>query len=57
MGELAVTQLISAVDAFLRHDYEAAAKVALEDARLDEMDADIERRAAIPVSADRLSTL
>ena len=45
MGELAVTQLISAVDAFLRHDRDAAAKVAIEDARLDEMDADVERRA------------
>ena len=45
MGELAVTQLVGAVDAFLRHDREAAAKIAIEDARLDEMDAEIERRA------------
>ena len=45
MGELAVTQLVSAVDAFLRNDREAAARIALQDARLDEMDADIERRA------------
>jgi phosphate transport system protein len=45
LGELAVTQLIAAVDAFLSHDREACAKVALADARLDEMDADIERRA------------
>lgn len=45
MGELAVTQLISAVDAFLRHDKEAASQIAMEDARLDSMDTDIERRA------------
>jgi phosphate transport system protein len=45
MGELAVTQLIAAVDAFLRHDREASAIIAFDDAKLDEMDADIERRA------------
>jgi phosphate transport system protein len=45
MGELAVTQLIAAVDAFLRHDREASATIAFDDAKLDEMDADIERRA------------
>jgi len=45
MGELAVTQLVAAVDAFLRHDDEAAARIAGQDARLDEMDTDIERRA------------
>jgi len=45
MGELAVTQLVAAVDAFLRHDREASATIASDDAKLDEMDADIERRA------------
>ena len=45
MGELAVTQLVGAVDAFLRHDRDEAARIAGEDARLDEMDAEIERRA------------
>jgi phosphate transport system protein len=45
MGELAVTQLVAAVDAFLRHDDEAAARIAAQDVRLDEMDAEIERRA------------
>jgi len=45
MGELAVTQLVWAVEAFLRKDREAAARIAPEDARLDEMDADVERRA------------
>jgi phosphate transport system protein len=45
MGELAVTQLVAAIDAFLRHDDEAAALVAAQDARLDEMDTEIERRA------------
>jgi phosphate transport system protein len=45
MGELAVTQLVAAIDAFLRHDDAAAARVAAQDARLDEMEAEIERRA------------
>lgn len=45
MGELAVAQLSGAVDAFLRHDRDAAARIASGDARLDEMDAGIERRA------------
>jgi phosphate transport system protein len=45
MGELAVTQLIGAVDAFLRHDRNEAARIASEDVRLDAMDAEIERRA------------
>jgi len=45
MGELAATQLVAAVDAFLRHDREASARIAREDARLDAMDSDIERRA------------
>lgn len=45
MGELAVAQLVSAVDAFLRHDEGAGARIVAQDARLDEMDADIERRA------------
>jgi phosphate transport system protein len=45
MGELAVTQLVAAIDAFLRHDGEAAGLVAAQDARLDELDAEIERRA------------
>jgi phosphate transport system protein len=45
MGELAVTQLVTAVDAFLRDDAEAAARIAAQDVRLDEMDAEIERRA------------
>jgi phosphate transport system protein len=45
MGELALAQLVAAVDAFLRHDEEQAARVAAQDARLDEMDGEIERRA------------
>jgi phosphate transport system protein len=45
MGELAVTQLVTAVDAFLRDDADAAARIAAQDVRLDEMDAEIERRA------------
>lgn len=45
MGELAVAQLLTAIDAFLRHDEAAATRIAAEDAKLDEMDADIERRA------------
>ncbi|HEX3699554.1 MAG TPA: phosphate signaling complex protein PhoU [Phenylobacterium sp.] len=45
MGELALDQLKSAVAAFLRNDEGGAAIVAAGDARLDEMDADIERRA------------
>jgi phosphate transport system protein len=45
MGELAVTQLVAAVDAFLRNDEAQAAGVAAQDVRLDEMDAAIERRA------------
>jgi phosphate transport system protein len=45
MGELAVTQLVAAVDAFLRNDVDAAARIAVEDARVDEMDIEIERRA------------
>jgi phosphate transport system protein len=45
MGELAAAQLAAALDAFLRQDREAAGRVAAADARLDEMDAEIDRRA------------
>jgi phosphate transport system protein len=45
MGELAVTQLVAAIDAFLRNDEDQAARVAAQDAQLDEMEAAIERRA------------
>jgi phosphate transport system protein len=45
MGDMAVEALRAAVAAFLRHDAGAAAVIAAGDARLDAMDADIERRA------------
>jgi len=45
MGDMAVAQLTSAVSAFVRNDVGAAAIIAAGDGRLDEMDADIERRA------------
>ena len=45
MGDLAVSQLRAAVVAFLRNDVAEAGKIRAADARLDEMDADIERRA------------
>ena len=45
MGDLAVDQLKTAVSAFVRNDVGEAAIVAAGDSRLDEMDADIERRA------------
>lgn len=45
MGDLAVAQLRDAVAAFVANDTAAAANIAAGDARLDAMDADIERRA------------
>jgi phosphate transport system protein len=45
MGDLAVAQLRAAVAAFVANDAVQAAKIAADDKRLDEMDADIERRA------------
>ncbi|MFC3069319.1 phosphate signaling complex protein PhoU [Phenylobacterium soli] len=45
MGDLAVAQLRGAVTAFVANDTASAAAIAAGDARLDEMDADIERRA------------
>jgi phosphate transport system protein len=45
MGDMAVEQLRSAVAAFVRYDVGEAAIIAAGDTRLDEMDADIERRA------------
>ena len=45
MGDTAVSQLRGAVAAFVANDTAAAAGIAAADARLDEMDADIERRA------------
>lgn len=45
MGELAVSQLRAALDAFVRQDAEAGAATAAADARLDELEADVERRA------------
>jgi phosphate transport system protein len=45
MGDLAVGQVRAAVDAFARHDAAAAAEIAAADARLDALDADIEKRA------------
>jgi len=45
MGELAVNQVRAAVDCVLRQDAPVAALVAAADERLDEFDADIERRA------------
>ena len=45
MGDLAVSQLRAAVAAFMKNDGPQAAKIAAGDAKLDEMDADIERRA------------
>jgi phosphate transport system regulatory protein PhoU len=44
MGDLAAAQLRAALDAFVRQDARAAAVVAAGDARLDEMEAAIERR-------------
>jgi phosphate transport system protein len=44
MGDLAVAQLRAAIAAFVRHDAAEAAQIAAADKRLDEMDADIERR-------------
>jgi phosphate transport system protein len=45
MGELAVSQLRSAVAAFVRNDTAEAARIAAGDRELDQMDAEIERRA------------
>jgi phosphate transport system protein len=45
MGDLAVAQLRAAVAAFVANDAVQAARIAADDKRLDEMDADIERRA------------
>ncbi len=45
LGALAVEQTKAAVAAFMAHDVAAAAKVVTADERLDEADADIERRA------------
>jgi len=45
MGELAVTQLVAGVDAFLRKDENQAARVAAQDVQLDDLEAAIERRA------------
>jgi len=45
MGDLAVAQLRAAVAAFVANDAAQAAAIAAGDKRLDEMDADIERRA------------
>lgn len=45
MGDLAVSQLRAAVDAFVRQDAAAGAATAAADARLDELEAEIERRA------------
>jgi phosphate transport system protein len=45
MGELAVNQTRAALDCFLRQDAAVAALVAAADAQLDDMDAEIERRA------------
>jgi phosphate transport system protein len=45
MGEFAVEALRRAVSAFVRNDVGEAAIIAAGDTRLDEMDADIERRA------------
>lgn len=45
MGDMAVEALRSAVAAFVRYDVGEAAIIAAGDAKLDEMDADIERRA------------
>jgi len=45
MGDLALAQLREAVAAFVAHDVAGARETAARDARLDEMDADIERRA------------
>lgn len=44
MGDLAVSQVRAALDALVRGDAAAAAVVAAEDARLDEMEAAIERQ-------------
>lgn len=44
MGELTVSQLRDAVNAFLAGDAARAAEIAAADERLDEMDAEIERR-------------
>jgi phosphate transport system protein len=45
MGELAVSQLRSAVAAFVRNDTAEAARIVAGDRELDQMDAEIERRA------------
>jgi phosphate transport system protein len=45
MGDLAVAQVASAVDVFLRHDLTAAAELVRGDEALDAQDAEIERRA------------
>ena len=45
MGDLAVAQVKAALDVFVRHDLNAAAKVVRGDDALDIQDADIERRA------------
>ncbi|MDB5476629.1 MAG: phosphate uptake regulator PhoU [Phenylobacterium sp.] len=45
MGELAVSQLRSAVAAFVRNDTAEAARIAAGDRELDDMDVEIERRA------------
>jgi phosphate transport system protein len=45
MGDMAVDALRSAVAAFVRNDVGEAAIIAAGDSKLDEMDADIERRA------------
>lgn len=45
MGDLAVAQVRAAIDVFLRHDLEGAAKVVSADDALDIQDAEIEKRA------------
>lgn len=45
MGDMTVAQLRGAVAAFVANDTAAAAAIAAADSRLDEMDAEIERRA------------
>ena len=45
LGDLAVAQVRSAIDVFLRHDLKAASKVVRADDALDLQDAEIEKRA------------
>jgi phosphate transport system protein len=45
LGDLAVAQVRSAIDVFLRHDLRAASKVVRADDALDLQDAEIEKRA------------